>query len=97
MKRSLLMAASVVALGMAPPAIAQARGQNDAFIDQIGDSTSATASQTEASAAGNGSDIDQITGDAAEVTHGGPGSLHKSIIIQAAEKAAANVIQDGRR
>jgi hypothetical protein len=88
MKRFLLMAASIVALGMAAPAKAQALGPNDAFIDQIGDSNRATASQAGSSAIGNGPDIDQINGNAAEVTQAGKGALSKSAITQAANKAA---------
>jgi hypothetical protein len=78
MRRFVLMTASVVALGMAAPATAQALGPNDAFIDQIGDRNGATVSQTGSSGSGKGSDIDQISGNAAEVTQAGKGKLNKS-------------------
>ena len=40
------MPASIIAVGMAAPAVAQTVGPNDAFIDQIGDNASVTAGQT---------------------------------------------------
>jgi hypothetical protein len=87
MTRFLLMTASAMALGMVAPLMAQAFGPSDALIEQIADSNSATLSQTGISRSGNASDIEQIGDNAAEVTQRGRGSLHKSTIPQAVEKA----------
>ena len=84
MKRFLLMLASVLALGMAAPAVAQALGPNDAFIDQIG----ATDVQTGVATRGNRSDVGQISDSAADAPPSATGKLNRSSRTRAADEQA---------
>jgi hypothetical protein len=88
MKRLFVIAAALVVPGMAAPAVAQTFGPNDAFIDQIGDSTTTAASPSGSLATSKAADIEQIGGRAAEVAPSGPGKPDISTRAQAAHTAA---------
>ena len=92
MKRIFLRATIAVALFAAAPAIAQGLGPNDASIDQIGESSSAMVSRTGALETSKGSDIDQISGNAA-ITHARKAKLSKA--VPQATDGSAHVIQVG--
>jgi hypothetical protein len=97
MKRILLTTASVAALGMAAPAMAQIvldpiKGQSDSWIDQINTNNTATVTQSASITTGNVSDIKQRDFNAASVDQSGSTTLNKSIIDQADYNNSSNFL-----